>query len=106
LVLRGRGVLVISGGPTADFNLALLDASMDDEMVLRDFVARVRESGVQASFMFSSANSARLATVARDEGLFEAGGAPLMLQAGAAATGVGPARSPSSMSLALRGLAA
>src|SRR5262249_46761201 len=89
LVLRGRGVLVISGGPTADFNIAMLEASADDDLVLPPFLGRVREAGVQASLMLSGANSARLATVARDEGLSEAGGAPLMLQVGSSVNGVG-----------------
>jgi hypothetical protein len=82
LVLRRRAVLAISGGPTADFNMAMLDVASDDVAVLREFVARVRTAGVQALFMLSSASSARLAAIAREEGLSEAAGGPLMLLMG------------------------
>ncbi len=79
LVLRGPAVLLISGGATASFNMAMLDIASDDEALLREFVARVRAARVQALFMLSSAASARLAAVARTEGLSEAAAAPLML---------------------------
>jgi GNAT superfamily N-acetyltransferase len=85
LLLRGPAVLVISGGPTADFNLAMLDISSDDVAMLREFVARVRAAGLSALFMLSSASNARLAAVARAEGLSEAAAAPLMLLTGAMA---------------------
>jgi GNAT superfamily N-acetyltransferase len=75
--------LLITGGPTADFNIAMLDANSDDDAnVLPEFVAHVRAAGVQALFMLSSASNARLAAVARAEGLSEAGAAPLMVLTG------------------------
>jgi GNAT superfamily N-acetyltransferase len=86
LVMRGHAVLMISGGPTADFNMAMLDVASDDEAVLREFVARVHAARVQAVFMLSSASNLRLSAVAREEGLSEATAAPLMLLMGAPAT--------------------
>ena len=41
-LLRKNSLLIVTGGPTADFNMALLEASANDEAVLRDFAARVR----------------------------------------------------------------
>jgi|SRR5579871_5858558 len=77
LVTSRRAVLMITGGPTADFNMAMLDVASDDEQILREFVARVRAAGVQALFMLSSSSSTRLSAVAREEGLSEATTAPL-----------------------------
>lgn len=79
LLLRGRAVMMLTGGPTADFNVALLDAGPDDEALLHEFVSRTHAANVQALFMFSSDCARRLGAVAREAGLVEAGSAPLMV---------------------------
>jgi hypothetical protein len=77
--VEDAGVLVLSGGPTADFNLALLDTGPADEVLLRSFVDRTRALNVAATFMLSSAAHTALADVARASGLKHVGDAPLML---------------------------
>jgi N-acetylglutamate synthase len=75
------GLLGITGGPTADFNMALIDAGADDEAMLRQFEESVTKSALPAVFMLSSACAERLGQIAKQRGLVEAGTAPLMLLA-------------------------
>jgi GNAT superfamily N-acetyltransferase len=76
---RGRALLMISGGPAADFNVGLVDAGPDDAATLGEFVTRVRDVGVPALFMLSSECADRLAPIAADSGLHQAATAPLMV---------------------------
>ena len=71
-------LLGITGGPTADFNMALLDAGADGEALLGEFVDQAKKAGVSAVFMLSSACGSRLASMAKKKGLVEVGTAPLM----------------------------
>lgn len=73
-----RALLGITGGPTADFNMALLDAGADDEALLGEFVERVTKAALPAVFMLSGACAGRLGPLAKKKGLVEAGTAPLM----------------------------
>jgi GNAT superfamily N-acetyltransferase len=75
--LAPGALLGVSGGPTADFNMAIIDSGAD-EAVLGEFVDRVKKVGLPAAFMFSSACAGRLHPVATELGLTEAGNAPLM----------------------------
>jgi N-acetylglutamate synthase len=72
------GLLAITGGPTADFNMVLIDAATDDETLFGQFAEHVTESGVPAVFMLSGACAGRLGPIAKEKGLVEAGTAPLM----------------------------
>ncbi len=76
--LAPGGVLGITRGPTADFNMALIDAAAGDEALLDEFVERVTREAVPAVFMLSSACAPRLGPMAKERGLVEAGTAPLM----------------------------
>ncbi len=78
LRLRGRAVLFVSGGPAADFNLAMIDAGPEDEGLLVEFADRLDELGLPALFMLSAACAGRLGATARAKRLVEAGTAPLM----------------------------
>lgn len=71
------GLLGISGGPTADFNMALIDSGAD-EALLGEFVERMTKVALPAVFMLSSACAERLGPLAKKNGLVEAGTAPLM----------------------------
>ncbi len=77
--LAPGGLLGLSRGPTADFNMALIDAADDDEALLDEFVRRVKREAVPAVFMLSSACAPRLGPVAKERGLVNAGLAPLMV---------------------------
>jgi GNAT superfamily N-acetyltransferase len=77
-VLQDDAVLVLTGGPTADFNFAIINASPNAAPLLRECARRVDAAGVPALFMLPSAIAADLAPVAVDAGLSEAGTAPLM----------------------------
>ena len=76
--LAAGGLLGLSGGPTADFNMALIDTGADDVAVLVEFVERVTNAGLPATFMLSSACAGRLGPKAKEKGLVEVGNAPLM----------------------------
>ena len=76
--LAPGAMLGISGGPTADFNMALLDGAPGDEARLVEFVAEVERAAVPAIFMLSGACGGRLGPRAREHGLVEVGSAPLM----------------------------
>jgi GNAT superfamily N-acetyltransferase len=77
--LAPGALLGITRGPTADFNLALLDTAAGGDEVLGEFVDQVTKAGVSAVFMVSSACAERLGPMARKKGLEEVGTAPLMV---------------------------
>jgi N-acetylglutamate synthase-like GNAT family acetyltransferase len=77
--LRDGGVLMLTGGPSPDFNIAAFDADSGGELALAEFVGRVQELGVPGLFMLSSRCAARLAPIARHRGLIEAATMPLMV---------------------------
>jgi N-acetylglutamate synthase-like GNAT family acetyltransferase len=83
--LKGNALLGLSGGPTADFNMALID---DDGNALSEFADRVTKAGLPTTFMLSSACAKRLGPIAKEKGLVKVGNAPLM------ALGVGQMSSP------------
>jgi GNAT superfamily N-acetyltransferase len=85
---RGHGLLMITGGPAADFNVGLVDAGPDDAATLRDFVARVRDVGVPAMIMLSSQCADQLAPIVADGGLQQAATAPLMVLTAPAAQAI------------------
>src|SRR5712692_10177486 len=76
---RGSGMLLISGGPQADFNMCLVDAGDDEAAAFGEFVTRVNELSLPAVFMLSGGCSERLAPMATVAGLFQAATAPLMM---------------------------
>ncbi len=73
VVLRGNAIIGLTGGPAADFNMALFDEGPDDFAVFDDFVSRVNASRISALAMLSGAASRRLGRVAKAKGLIEAG---------------------------------
>jgi GNAT superfamily N-acetyltransferase len=77
--LAPGALLGITGGPSADFNMAFMDTGADGEEVLADFVDRLTKAGVPAVFMVSSAAAERLGSIAKKKGLEEVGAAPLMV---------------------------
>src|ERR1700756_5529914 len=83
VVLRGDAIIGLTGGPAADFNMALFDENPDNVAVFNDFVARVKAGRISALAMFSGAASKRLGAVAKAKGLTEAGTAPLMARSAA-----------------------
>jgi GNAT superfamily N-acetyltransferase len=76
--LHGSAVLGISGGPTADFNMALFDEGPDDRAIFDEFFGRMTALGLPGVFMMSTAAARRLGPIAAANGLVEAGAAPLM----------------------------
>src|SRR5260370_2224488 len=54
-VLRGSAFIGLTGGPSADFNMALFGEDPDDLAVFDDFVSRVNATGLSALAMFSAA---------------------------------------------------
>jgi GNAT superfamily N-acetyltransferase len=85
--VKGNAILGVTGGPTADFNMALFDESHDDVAVFEEFVARLTAIGLPGLFMMSSAAGRRLGPMAATKGLVEAGSAPLMARSAAALAG-------------------
>lgn len=83
VILRGNAFIGLTGGPTADFNIALFGEDPDDITVFNDFLSRVDVIRVSALAMLSGAASQRLGSVAKARGLIEAGTAPLMARSGA-----------------------
>jgi N-acetylglutamate synthase len=77
--LAPGALLGITGGPTADFNMALIDTGANGEEVLGNFVDQLTKAGVPAVFMVSSASATRLESMARKRGLEVVGTAPLMV---------------------------
>jgi len=64
-LVRDDALLVLTGGPTADFNFAIIDTTPNAAPALREFVSRVQTAGVPALFMVPSAAGGELAQVAR-----------------------------------------
>lgn len=83
VVLRVNAIIGLTGGPTADFNMALFGEDPGVLDVFGDFLSRVKAAQVSALAMFSGAASHRIAPVAQAQGLIEAGTAPLMARSGA-----------------------
>ncbi len=83
MVLRRNAFIGLTGGPAADFNMALFDEDPDDLAVFDNFMSTVNATGVSAVVMLSGAAGRRLAPVAKAKGLIEAGTAPLMVRSGA-----------------------
>src|SRR6266478_4472678 len=54
-VLRGSAFIGLTGGPSADFNMALFGEDPDDLAVFDDFVSRVNAPGLSALAMISGA---------------------------------------------------
>ena len=81
--LAGRAMLAITGGPTADFNIAVIDACPEDGALFTEFVQQVEQRGLPCVFMLSGACAGRLEPLANKMGLLEAGTAPLMALEGA-----------------------
>ena len=81
-VLRGSAFIGLTGGPSADFNMALFGEDPDDLAVFDDFVSRVNATGLSALAMISGAAGQHLGPAARANGLIEAGTAPLMVRSG------------------------
>lgn len=85
LRLASRALIGFTGGLTADFNLALIDACSDDEALFVEYVELAYKRGLPSLFMLSDACAGRLERLAKGLGLTEAGTAPLMaLQEGPA----------------------
>ncbi len=82
-VLRGSAFVGLTGGPSADFNMALFGEDPDDLAIFHDFVTRVNATRLPALAMVSGAAGRLLAPAAEAKGLIEAGTAPLMSRAGA-----------------------
>lgn len=89
VVLRERTVLAISGGPTADFNMALVDDSPNLKDVVAEAVKRLNTRGLPGVFMVSADAAKSLAGEIDELGLTPVGEAPLMVFSGAI-----PAASP------------
>jgi len=81
-VLRGSAFVGLTGGPAADFNMALFGEDPDDLAVFDDFVSRMSATGLSALAMMSSVAAPRFVSVAKAKGLIEAGTAPLMVRSG------------------------
>jgi GNAT superfamily N-acetyltransferase len=65
-VVQGESLLMLTGGPTADFNVDLLSAGENAESHLRDLFARVHSAAVPAVFMLPNAMAARFWLASRD----------------------------------------
>jgi GNAT superfamily N-acetyltransferase len=78
VMLRRNAVMGITGGPTADFNIAIFGEDPDQRDVFDDFLARVRATRVPAVAMLAGSAGPQLGPIALANGLIEAGAAPLM----------------------------
>jgi hypothetical protein len=76
--LEARALIGFSGGPTADFNLALIDACSDDEALFVEYVQLAYRRRLPCLFMLSGACAGRLEGPAKGLGLTQVGTAPLM----------------------------
>jgi GNAT superfamily N-acetyltransferase len=83
VVFRGNAFVGLTGGPTADFNMAMFGEDPNDAAILDDLLSRVRATGLSALAIVSGAAARRLGPMARAKGLVEAGTAPLMARSGA-----------------------
>lgn len=79
LWLRGRALLTVTGGPSADFNIALIDGGVEEEAAFVSFLERLEELSLPAVFMASGAAAEWVLPQARKRGLTETGLAPLMV---------------------------
>src|SRR2546422_7448679 len=82
VLLREKTLLGLTGGPTADFNMCLVDDSPNLGDILADSVARVRSRGLPALFMLSSEAARNLGERIGELGLSLVGEAPLMVFSG------------------------
>lgn len=82
VVLREKTLLGLTGGPTADFNMCLVDDSPNLARILADSVARLRSRGLPGLFMISSKASRSLGARIGELGLSAVGEAPLMVFSG------------------------
>lgn len=82
LWLRGRALLSVTGGPSADFNIALIDGGAEEAAAFRAFLERLQELSLPAVFMVSGAAAERVLPLVREKGLTETGLAPLMVLEG------------------------
>jgi GNAT superfamily N-acetyltransferase len=83
VVLRGNAIIGLTGGPAADFNMALFGEGPDEVGIFNDFISRVKAAGLSALAMVSGAASTSLGPMAQAAGLVKAGSAPMMVRAGA-----------------------
>src|SRR5438045_9399781 len=81
-MLRERTLLGLTGGPTADFNMCLVDDSPNLDAVLSDRVERTRSRGLPGLFMLSSEASRSLGGRIDEMGQSGVGEAPLMIFSG------------------------
>ena len=82
VLLRERTLLGLTGGPTADFNMCLVDDSPNLDAVLSDRVERTRSRGLPGLFMLSSEASRSLGGRIDEMGQSGVGEAPLMIFSG------------------------
>lgn len=68
VVFRGNAIIGLTGGPAADFNMAMFGEDPDSLLVFDDFVSRVKATGVSALAMMSEAASRGLGPIARAKG--------------------------------------
>lgn len=83
VVLRGNAFIGLTGGPTADFNMALFGEDSNDVVVFDDLLSRVKATGISTLAVVSGAARRRIDPVAKAKGLIEAGTAPMMARSGA-----------------------
>jgi len=82
MLLRERTLLGLTGGPTADFNMCLVDDSPNVEDVLADTIERARSRALPVLFMLSSEASRSLGERIGKMGVSAMGEAPLMIFSG------------------------
>jgi GNAT acetyltransferase-like protein len=76
--MRSNAILAITGGPTADFNMAMFDEGSDEDAIFEEFLDRMTALALPGIFMLSSAAGRRLGPIAAATGLVEGGTAPMM----------------------------
>lgn len=81
VLVRERTLLGLSGGPSPDFNMCLVDDSPNLERTVGEAIERIQTRGLSAVFMVSALASKRLGDPER-MGLVAVGEAPLMVYAG------------------------
>ena len=82
VLLREKTLLALTGGPTADFNMCLVDDSPNLADVLADSVGRLRSRAFPGLFMLSTEASRSLGGRIGEMGLSPVGEAPLMVFSG------------------------
>lgn len=83
---RENALLGISGGPSADFNMCLVDDSPNVEELVAESIQRLDARRVPGVFMVSSKAADKLGGRIAAMGLAEAGEAPMMVFAGQTST--------------------